>query len=92
MGQAWSKSSGALVMRYNSTAEDEATMHWPDGKPCTHCGTPLKATTHIFEGNRRKYEYRAPLYHSVAHNAGFCGPACVMEWVKADYVRLSADH
>lgn len=77
-------------MRYGATAPDGATMHWPDGKPCSQCGTPLKATTHVFQLNGRGYEYRAPLYHNVAHDAGFCGPACVMEWVKFDYVRLEA--
>lgn len=78
-------------MRYGSTA-DTSTMHWPDGKPCSHCGMPLQATTHVFEGNGRRWEYRAPLYHNGEHDVGFCGPACVMEWVKVDYVRLTKDH
>ena len=76
------------MTRYESDPPDGSVMHWYDGQPCSQCGKPLMATTHLFEGNGKRWEYRAPLYHNVQKNVGFCGPVCVMDWVKVDYVRL----
>jgi hypothetical protein len=57
------------------------SMHWPQGQPCSHCGLPTVSELHRLEGNGVRREYWAPLYHNAEKNLGFCGPACVADWM-----------
>ena len=77
-------------MRYDcADPSPDDVMDWTEGQPCNQCGTPLMPMVHQFEGNGRRWAYRAPLYHNAEKRVGFCGPHCVMEWCKKDYVRIS---
>lgn len=78
-------------MRYDCAPTSDEIMDWPDGSPCSQCGQPLKGMVHSFEGGGMIWQYKAPLYHNVEHRVGFCGPPCVMEWMKFDYQRITAN-
>ena len=67
---------------YDFKSTPGETMVWVNGQPCSHCGKPTEVEHHTFEGNGKKWEYFAPVYHNVADKLGFCGPECVTGWIK----------